>query len=103
MSLERFFERWIFNPELPRLRYATEIRANTVSVRFEQVGGILFDVPVTVTVVYADGRTQDTVVPVTEERTQRDLPVTGAVRQVQVNRDYAAVAVFDRSATAYSR
>ncbi len=35
-------------------------------VRFEQVGELLFDIRVTVTITYADGRTQDVTVPLTE-------------------------------------
>ena len=95
-SLERFFDRWIYNPELPRLRYTTELRGNTVTVRFEQVGDILFDIPVTVTLIYADGRIEDVVVPVTESRVEWHRSAASAVRQVQVNRDYAAVALFER-------
>ena len=34
-------------------------------MRFEQVGELVFDIRVTVTITYADGRTQDVTVPVT--------------------------------------
>ena len=95
-SLERFFDRWIYGAELPRLRYASAFGGGTVRVRFEQVGPTLFDVPVTVTIVYADGRVQDEVVPVTDQRVQWMLTTDGPVRQVQINRDFAAVAIFER-------
>jgi hypothetical protein len=71
------------------------IRAGSVTVRFEQTTEQIFDVPVTVTVTYADGQTQGVVVPLTERTVEWTAPTTGAVRQVQVNRDYAAVARFD--------
>jgi len=92
--LERFFEQWIYGTTIPRLRYATTIANGGVTVRFEQLGNLLFDVPVTVTIVYADGRTQDVMVPVTERIVSPTIVTTGVVRQVQVNRDSAAVAEF---------
>jgi hypothetical protein len=95
--LERFFERWIYGAELPRLRYDTVVGDREVTVRFEQMGELVFDVPVTVSIAYADGRTTDVVVPVTEQRVVQKIPVDGAVRQVQVNRDAAALAHFDES------
>ena len=66
-----------------------------VNVRFEQAADLVFDVPVTVTITYANGRTQDVVVPVTEAVVERAIPTTDLVRQVQVNRDFAAIAEFE--------
>jgi hypothetical protein len=48
-----------------------------------------------VTVTYANGRTADVVVPVTEAVVERSIPTTDLVRQVQVNRDSAAIAEFE--------
>jgi len=94
---ERFFDRWIYGAELPRVRYTSAVSAGAVDVRFEQVGELLFDIPVTVTITYADGRTQEVVVPVTERRVEWAMPTDGAVRRVQINRDNAAIAEFDES------
>ncbi len=94
--LERFFEQWIYGVQIPRLRYGTTLQPGAVTVRFEQIGDILFDLPVTVTIVYTNGRTQDVVVPVTEQRVEWTSATDGAVKQIFVNRDYAAVAVFER-------
>ena len=52
--------------------------------------------PVTVSVIYTDGRIRDVVVPVREQRVEWKSPTEGAVKQIVVNRDYAAVAVFER-------
>jgi aminopeptidase N len=93
--LDRFFERWIYGTEIPRIRYTSTISPATVSVKFEQIGDLVFDLPVTVTLTYASGRTADIIVPVTEAIVERTIPVTEAVRQVQVNRDSAAVAEFE--------
>ena len=56
----------------------------------------LFDVPVTVTILYTDGRTQDEVVAVTDQLVEWTMATERPVKQVQVNRDYAAVAIFER-------
>ena len=96
MALDRFFERWIYGASLPRLRYASAVADTEVVVRFEQVGDELFDVPVTVTLTYVDGRTSDIMVPVTAQRVERRIAVDRPVRQVQVNRDHAALAEFDQ-------
>jgi hypothetical protein len=94
-TLDRFFERWIFGTQIPRIRYNTTIAPNAVNVRFEQLGDVVFDLPVTVTLTYANGRTTDIMVPVTEMVVEKSIPTTEVVRQVQVNRDSAAIAEFE--------
>ena len=93
--LDRFFERWIYGTDIPRIRYSTSLGSGTLNVRFEQAADLVFDLPVTVTITYANGRTQDVVVPVTEAIVERSIPTTDLVRQVQVNRDSAAIAEFE--------
>lgn len=93
-DLDRFFERWIHGGEIPRLRYSSRISNGEVLVRFEQMGEQIFDVPVTVTLTYTNGQTMDVVVPVTEQRVEQRIKAERAVRQVQVNRDNAALAEF---------
>jgi Peptidase family M1 domain len=90
--LDRFFQRWIYRASLPRLKFSYQIAPGEVVVRFEQVGDV-FDVPVTVTVEYANG-TSDTIVPVTEQVTEQRIPVTGVVKGVEANRDNAAPVLF---------
>jgi aminopeptidase N len=96
-SLARFFDRWIYGAEIPRLHYESSVEPGYVTVRFEQRGATLFDVPVTVSLLYTDGRAEDVVVPVVDKTTEQRIPVNGTVRQVQVNRDSAALAQFDES------
>ncbi len=93
--LDRFFERWIYGTDIPRIRYSTTVGNGAVTVRFEQAADLVFDLPVTVTITYATGRTLDVVVPVTEAVVERSIPTTDLVRQVQVNRDSAAIAEFE--------
>jgi hypothetical protein len=92
LVLDRFFERWIYGTEIPRVTYRATVRDREVLVRFEQTGNLVFDFPVTVTVTYADGRTSDVVVPVTDKVTERTIAADAPVRQVQVNRDSATLA-----------
>jgi len=93
--LDRFFERWIYGTDIPRIRYSATVGNGAVNVRFEQAADLVFDLPVTVTITYATGRTLDVVVPVTEAVVERTIPTTDLVRQVQVNRDSAAIAEFE--------
>jgi hypothetical protein len=97
MDLERFFERWIFGSALPRLRYTSTVANREVVVRFDQLTEEIFDVPVTVTITFVDGRVVNVIVPVTAARVEQRIPVDGIVRQVQINRDSAAIAQFDGS------
>jgi hypothetical protein len=96
-QLDRFFDRWIYGASLPRLRCQTKVNETGVTVRFEQMTDLIFDVPVTVTIVYADGRMADVVVAVTDHQLEQKIPVDGQVRSVQINRDSAALANFDVS------
>jgi hypothetical protein len=96
-SFERFFERWIHGTTLPRLRYAAHVDEGTVTMRFTQMGGLIFDVPVTVTLTYTDGRTADVIVPVTDREVVSRIALEGTLREVKVNQDSAALAQFDES------
>jgi hypothetical protein len=95
-SLERFFARWIFDVGIPRLRYSTTVVGQEVVVRIEQ-NGELYDLPVTVTIQQTDGRVIEDVVLVTEDTVEARVPITGAVRSIELNQDNAALALFDRS------
>jgi hypothetical protein len=50
-----------------------------------------------VTILYTDGRSQDVIVQVDDSRVEQRIPTSGLVRQVQVNRDFAAVAQFEQA------
>ena len=94
-SLDRFFDRWIYDNEVPRLKFFSMLEGQELVVRFEQTGDI-FDVPVTVTITYTDGKTADHVVLATEASSSARLPVTGTIRSVDANQDGGAVAVIER-------
>jgi hypothetical protein len=97
-SLERFFQRWIFESGVPRVRYSTAIEGQELVVRFEQANGepdVLFDLPVTVSISYAD-KTVDEIVPLNAATVEKRIPLSGAVRSIDVNTDNAAIATFER-------
>lgn len=94
-SLERFFERWIYDSAIPRLRFSSVQDGQELVVRFEQADEV-FDVPVSVTVTYADGATSEHLVTLTEATTEQRLPLAGTFRSVDVNQDGGAVAIVER-------
>ena len=93
--LDRFFERWIYGTDIPTVRYETTVGDSAVVLRFEQTGDLVFDLPVTVTLEFADGRTGDVVVALTDPTVERTIPVDGEVRRIDINEDSAALAEFD--------
>jgi len=94
-DLSRFFERWIYDSAIPRLRFSSVQDGQDLIVRFEQAGEV-FDVPVTVTVTYADGKTSDHLVTLTEATTEQRLSLSGAFRSVEANQDGGAVVVIEK-------
>ena len=94
-TLDRFFERWIYGNDIPRIGFKSTIGEGQVTVRFSQPAENVFDLPVTVTLTLADGRTRDVIVPVTEAEVEEVIATDTPVRRVQVNLDSAAIAEFD--------
>jgi hypothetical protein len=94
-DLNRFFERWIYDNAIPRLRFSSTVEGQQLIVRFDQSGDV-FDIPVTVGVTYSDGKTAEFLVKITAASTEARFPLTGNVRSVEPNVDDAAVAHFDR-------
>jgi aminopeptidase N len=95
--LDRFFERWIYGSGIPRVRYDAAISDREVLIRFEQTGDLVFDIPVTVSLTFADGQSEHVMVAVTASTVERSIPIEAGtvVRRVEVNRDWAALAEFD--------
>jgi aminopeptidase N len=94
-DLNRFFDRWIYDNAIPRLRFSSTVEGQELVVHIEQ-NGELFDVPVTVAVTYADGKTAESVVVVDEAAKVVRIPLSGTVRSVEPNPDGAAIAVIER-------
>jgi aminopeptidase N len=94
-SLDRFFERWIYDSTLPRVRATSVVDDQEVIVRVEQLGDI-FDVPILVSITYTDGRIDERVIAVTEASTEVRIPRTGTVRQVELNQDNGALVTIEK-------
>lgn len=93
-DLSRFFERWIYNATLPAITFSARIEgAQTAVLRFEQAGEV-FDVPVLVTLTYADGRTRDVVVPVTDRVVEVRVPAEAPLKSAAVSRRDVSLARF---------
>ena len=95
--LQRFFDRWVFASDIPTVRFTVLDGTSTEArVRLEQLGDTLFDIPITVTLSYADGSSEDVVVVLTDKVTERSLPLKRALRSIDVNRDGGALAEIER-------
>jgi hypothetical protein len=94
-SLERFFQRWIYSASLPRVTFSYRVEGSEVVVHFEQSGDI-FDLPVTVSLQYADRRVVDVFVPVTERLVEARFPLAGTLRSAEVSRDDGALVEVER-------
>ena len=55
--------------------------AGSALIRVEQIGEV-FDVPLTVQIEYADGRTETVELAVTEPAVERRVPIKGPVRRI---------------------
>jgi aminopeptidase N len=86
LSLERFFQQWIYGSGIPRVKLGYRVDGSDVVVRVEQIGEV-FDVPVTVSIQYSDRKAVDVLVPVTEQVVERRVPLTGALRGVEISKD----------------
>ena len=100
-SLERYFEQWIHGSGVPRLMFRQSVApaaggsGQEVRLLFEQAGEP-FELPVTVTLVYASGEREEVIVPVAGAASERRVPLRGPLRKVEVNEDGAGVARIDR-------
>jgi hypothetical protein len=93
--LDRFFDRWIYGSAIPTVRFSSKVDGDQLRVRFDQKGD-LFDIPITVTITYTDGTSEDVLVKVTEATTERTIPLKSAMRTVEVNKDSGSLAEIEK-------
>jgi hypothetical protein len=91
--LGRFFERWIYGSTLPRLNFTYRVEGKDVVLHIDQVGE-LFDVPVTVTLRFADRAAADVLVAVTERSVDLRVPLEGTLRTADISKDDLSLASF---------
>ncbi len=98
-SLARFFDRWIYGSTIPHVRVTMRTGDGEAGreelLRFEQIGEV-FDLPVTVTLDYADRAPETVLVKLTDQVTETRIPLHGTLRKVDVNRDEGAIGAFIR-------
>jgi len=92
LPLERFFERWIYGATLPKLKLGYRVEGKTVVLQLEQLGEDVFDVPVTLTLQYADRKPEDVIVRVTARSVEMRVPLAGQLRGVDFNKDDGTLA-----------
>jgi hypothetical protein len=90
-SLDRFFEQWIYGSVIPKIKVQYRVDGNELVVHIDQLGDA-FDIPVVLSVEYADRSRTSLIVPVTERSVDRRFPLSAAVRNVEVSRDDGVLA-----------
>jgi hypothetical protein len=90
-SLERFFDRWIFGSTLPKLKVGYHVEGAEVVIHVEQTGE-LFDVPVTISLQYADRKPVDVTVLVTDRAVDQRVPLEGVLRGIEIGKDDGTMA-----------
>jgi hypothetical protein len=94
-DLQRFFDAWVYGFAVPQLKFSYRVSGTEATVRFEQHGEPV-DVPVTVTVTYTSGATENVVVPLASKHTEQTIPLKGPVRSIAANADNAALVEIER-------
>ena len=107
-SLERFFERWVYGSDIPVVRPSWEQvelvtagadgqapSGSTLKILLEQ-GPRIHDVPITATLVYADGRTEQVLAVASDAVTEVQVPVNGRIRDIRFNEDFGALVRIER-------
>jgi hypothetical protein len=98
VTLARFFDVWIDSADVPRLAFSSHAappRRESVTLRFEHLG-VVVDVPVLVTLVYESGATDELLVRITDRTAEVTVPLTGRLREIEINPDNGALAHFVR-------
>jgi hypothetical protein len=94
-SLDRFFDKWIYGSTLPRLKVGYRVapgpNGQQAVIHVEQLGDV-FDLPLIATLEYADKKTAEVVVPVTDRVVDFAVPLTGTLRGVEFGRDAGTLA-----------
>lgn len=88
MTLDRFFDRWVRGFGMPRVRLTWMVNVGgeggqTATVRVEQTGEV-FDFPLTVAIQYADGRTEERSLRITDRIVEESFPATAGIRRISI-------------------
>ncbi|MEO8258483.1 MAG: M1 family aminopeptidase [Acidobacteriota bacterium] len=98
--LQRFFERWIYGSTLPRLKFSYRVEpaptGQQAMIHVEQTGDV-FDLPLTLTLQYADGRDVRLTVPITDRVVDLPIALSGPLRNIDIDRDDGTLAEVSRN------
>ena len=90
-NLERFFDDWIFGDAIPTVSFSYKESAGRSAVlRFEQRDTPM-EFPVTVTLNYRSGGSEEVTVVLSDRLTERTVALKARLRSVDVNEDHAAL------------
>lgn len=89
MDLAPFFEAWVYGAAIPQVSFKSDVRDNQLSLRFEADAPVI--APITVTITYSSGRTEDVLVQMADKVATVTAPVTEPVRSITANADHAAL------------
>ena len=76
-DLTAFFDGWVYGASVPVLAFTSTVSGSEARIRFEHRGAVM-PTPVTVTITYADGTSEEVVVAVTERVGRADHRAQGS-------------------------
>jgi len=93
IQLDHFFDTWVGSGTIPEVRVATSIDpgGRTATVKVEPIGAPA-DFPLTVTVQYLDGTTEDVTIPVIGSAS-RQIPLKSPARRLVTKEDLTLVRI----------
>ena len=88
MKLDRFFDGWVRGFGVPRVSLTWTVHANgeggqTATIRVEQSGEV-FDFPLGVAIQYADGRTEEQTLKITDRIIEARVPAGPGIRRISI-------------------
>lgn len=102
-NLERFFERWIYGFGVPTVKVSHRVETlpggETEVVISASQSGLVYDLPITLTIEQAGGARRNVLLLLTDASAELRVPIdaaAGSVRRVHVDSDSAALARFVR-------
>jgi hypothetical protein len=88
-DLRRYFDRWIMGQDLPSLAATWKVSddGKTVAATFAQPSVRQFDFPITATVEYANGTSEDHLVVIGDASATVSWPLKAKLKKISLNRD----------------
>ena len=85
LKLGRFFDQWVRGFTVPQIRltWSAQDEGKTAVIRVDQAGDV-FDLPLTVVLQFADGRTEERTLRIVGQGFEERLPVTAPLRRVTI-------------------